>query len=685
MISIMSSVVPIIFAFSNVPPAHDAKFKFEVWLGYARALAVDGALPNWFPILNHGVNTVIYGLTLDGTDYLTIIAMHLFQLKPSVAFSFYLFLNVLLMNHALAFIFARLNLAKIWAFTFITLNSLSYWNYWQYNWNLFLLTKLLIVFCFTLNFTYKRNVSSLLLLFIINIGYVPFGGATYLSLIIVYIEALLFFAYLVIAAIRNQIKISNLKLKSHGKDFIYIALIAFYLYYFLLQFIQLKKDIRFTAPSRDSLGNMSLENFLSYGGYLGIEKYTQLFGNILKSQIVGPGSPDFQLQIGSLSLIYVIFGVFYNREKLSILSKLAITIVLLCFIIFYPFQLFWTLAYKFAPGIDLVRHLSYLSVIVTLPLIYLIAKLFSGQKKQRYSRFTFYLISTSCVYIVIVFIVVWKPIVNASTTRFETPVLAVVLILICLYAYYIYHIKRHSEKIFLNNWGIAFVFMGAAMAQSLVSFSAQVPIYQMIKTSYLNQVDIPYNEQLPKTRTYQPENFLNQSWTNSGGVTYGTKALLTNADYCRAAWRQDSMSTSLYEWNNQEYKGLTCYKDKVGVFQDQIELEKASRISFLSFNKVQIVYSLPKSLRSDLDRKKAILIYRDAMSRAGIWQARDEKGDIVPIVESIEGFKSVAITKNQGEITFTVKRLNVLTNTIKMFLDLLVLIIIWIQIFVKRV
>lgn len=689
----MSSITPIVFSIRNIPPAHDAKLKFEIWVSYARAISLDGQTPSWFPTINTGINSSMYGIILDGTDKIVILAMHVFNLRPSLAFSVYLFLNLLLMNYCISYIFNSLNLDNVWCITFVTINSLSYWAFWQYNWNLFLMLKLLVSMCFIHNLIIKRNLKSFLFLILIDISYIPYGGAVYLALIVVYLQGIAILVYTFLRFVRSIYKRPESKRVDFGswrqklrylgnlKDQTFnlpsltaLLLIAFYIFYSNLQIQQIKSDIKFISPGRNSMGQMSLGNYLDYGGYTGFSKYLVLLGNILEGQVVGKGFPDFQLIVGPVCLIYILIGVIYGKLRINrFVISLALSILVFVFV-FKPSSTLWALAFLYAPGLDLARHLAYLSVITLIPIALVVAKLYSSEQlviKNR--KFVVIVTLSSVIYMNFIGVLIWKPIITKNKIDFASPAFTVGLCLVISYALYFYAINRYNRKQF-NSMYLAFVYMFAAVGQSAVSYAVQVPSTIQMRDSYLNRLEIPYAVSLPKSRTPSPIDELNEDWSESGGVTYATKGFISNGDYCKTNWRQDFVSTSIWEKTvDSQRKNDNCIYSKLSLETENKEFYANVKFKKLSFNKVEVIYKISESTHQrKFNSATYILVYRDAMSRAGLWEAHDNNGNRVPIVETKDGFKSVALHSLEGKITFKIKLIYVFNNSVKFILDILV-------------
>jgi hypothetical protein len=677
LIIVLSGVVPLVYSLAGIVPSHDSKWRFELWMGYARSLILDNSFPSWFPITHFGINTALYNQYLDVTDYLTIFFMAVIHLNPSHAFSIYIFLNLLLLNLAFYYVARIAHVRELWTMCFVTLFSATYWSYWQTSWNLVLMNKYLIAICMIYYWYQNISLRKSLLLLLFNLAYLPYGGTPYLTISVYYIQLflILILAFKKRHELARRILFSNQK-KGRTENFIIIAYtggLLFYVYVLICQFLLITEDVRFRSPNRSPSGRVSFETFINYGGYTGWEKFTSLIGNILEDQIVGRGSPDFQLMVGPLSVQLILFAMLLLRGKLLYLEKLLLFSIGLGIILFLPISMVWKAIYQVAPGISYIRHLSYLSVLILVPIALLTGSLLSRMSKHLTTnkiRMSFEV--GAIAYTSLVVVLIWRPYIKRHAISLENPAIICASILFLVFLSYSSREGVSRKEFNKSEFSISAIFVFVGLSQSLLSYNIQIPIDDQRTRNYLVSTDMPYTESLPTVRTTSPDSLQDERWSVYSGGTYTTKSFVANRDYCKTSWRID-LESKVFNFNNVDIKSLedSCELSKTSLYLDDSKLYMATRITKLTFNRVEVEYKLPSNISMDKD-SKLHLIYRDAASLIDVWQAFDSNGKLLKISSSSQGFKRITLEMSSGTVIMVVKNQFVVLNTLKAIADVLI-------------
>jgi hypothetical protein len=510
-----------------------------------------------------------------------------------------------------------------------------------------------------------------------NVAFLPYGGTPYLTISVYYIQLLLILIIIFKKRhkLAGRIPFSNRE-KNLTKDFMIIAYtggLLFYVYVLINQFLLITEDVRFQSPNRSPSGKVSFETFINYGGYTGWKKFTSIIGNILEEQIVGPGSPDFQLIIGPLSLLFILLAILLLRGKLRYVEKLLLLSIGLGIVLFLPINMAWKVIYQVAPGISYIRHLSYLSVLIIVPIALLMGSLLSRASKHLSSKkiqisFT----AGAIAYTSLLFVLIWWPYIERHEISLENPAIICASILFLMYLSYSWHSISNFNEFDKSEFSISAIFVFVGLAQSLLSYNIQIPIDDQRTRNYLVSTNMPYTESLPIVRTTNPDPLQDERWSVNSGGTYITKSFVTNKDYCKTSWRID-LESKIFKFKNVDLKSFekSCEFSKTSLYLDDLELNRTTRITNLTFNRVEIEYELPSNIGIDKD-SKLHLIYRDAASLIDVWQAMDAHGNLLKISSSPQGFKKINLEMSSGTVIIAVKNQFIVLNALKVMADVMI-------------
>lgn len=708
-----SSIAPLVFYLSDIYPAHDSRSKFEAWYLAAKSLRLSGEYPLWIPNYEEGVNSMFLLFSYGGIDQLMINLIYAFKWNATAIFAIYIFFNTLITALAIIWLFRLLEIPKIWQVVFISLNSITFYAWWQPFFNLIGLQRAIIASTFILYLFKNKTINAFLLLTLYTIVILPFGYVSYFALVLIGVQllaVLYFFASrknrkAFLSSITNPI--GTLKINGHKKvvPALFFFILVFYLYYQISFVLFGSREITVTTAGRNNLGLIDLNTFLEYGGALGWSKFLSIIGSIsaLSSNL------DFPLLVGPFAgavLIQVI--VYYIRTRSPMLKKFNWTIMIIVGIS-VPLVPLATLLYYVFPFVAFSRHIASYSIFL-IPIVYVMFGLWwkkvtepaiaesrnVKRKESKGIKLEQFIWVLSFSISAIIFCATLYSLIDETKLYdnvFQKLYPAFVFIALSFFGL-LFVKKMVLECIQIYNREKAPLSRIAKSAPILLLASnlMTIPIVTILiydfqklnNENYLVSANENLSVELPLEREPRMTRVQELNSLSTAGAIYPGINTVLNLDNCGIEQRKDLISKSIFDAAGREasfkdilplyrgsFIGYLCEKNKSSrvyfVNDEGLEVKGSYTFKELNYNRVVIDYKL-----SQLKENPVFLVYRDANSRIGLWKA-SVFGKEVTIVENVKGYKSIKLSSNSGTLEFNAVHSTKLREHLKAVIDILVL------------
>ena len=376
----VGSVFSIFYIFlisqNRLPFDHDTFQYLQQQYIYFNEIVQNGSLPLWFPFMSHGLATNVYFFHQLNLLSPVLYLIGFFANEINYLYLFYL----AIWFHEMFFLAGVILLSSIYyknrqtiLWVCITLMGSSIW-YPQIWWNFHLYYYIPIVLYSIHRFFATLRVRYLaftILFFSLTVyGNLPYYGIFVSFVILTYI--LFTSRSYSIKGCLNKGKNVSLNFKFYYGDiklfftkYITLKNCMFSLFFIAILFTSLyhikhaESQTAFIGQGRDASGRVNFFTFLSYGGSIGIEKYTDFLARYGKSR-------DINLYAGIFLLPFVLMSILYCRKRISFsIAGVAVVVILFSIGIFVSH-----LFYFFYPMSFLFRHIGLTATVAKLFIVF---------------------------------------------------------------------------------------------------------------------------------------------------------------------------------------------------------------------------------------------------------------------------------------------------------------------------
>ena len=370
-----AGLAPTLGYFNGMSPSVDGLQKMISWIPSIKSIIYEGQFPLWIPNFGHGINAAVWNQSLSGVYTIATFSVVLNILDLKQAFFFWIFVYSLITFLSIRWIFNHLKLERTWYLGLITLLSISYYTLIQVYFNflgiaIFVLL-VFVIYRFVLHQDIRRFAELIALIFCI----LPYGYLVYAAPLFFYIGILTLWNSRVNFS-TNWKKPKSFTFNQILKLSPYLLVIIIYSCFLAYQLIASRSDISIVSPSRNEEGGQSLKSFLSYGGFQGFAKFSNILGFGFKEILSGKTHLDFWLLVSPISIGLIIVGLRYLNLRSVQNIEVRTWIVNSTFIFFFtlPFVPLTSVLFYVLPEINKLRHISYFSFLLV-PSLYILSAL----------------------------------------------------------------------------------------------------------------------------------------------------------------------------------------------------------------------------------------------------------------------------------------------------------------------
>jgi hypothetical protein len=458
---------------------------------------------------------------------------------------------------------------------------------------------------------------------------------------------------------------------------IFMSIITIWTFFLKFQYSTVKNDITILSIGRNMSGSQTFNDYIKYGGHSGFEKTSMMLGQMLDSQNIIYGSPDFFLSVAPFTLIMLIFAI-TRLKKSSYKEKLLFSIITILIAYSFPVEILARFAFYHLPGISLSRHITYTFAFVgPFITIFLGMYIFSVITSKNNSSLR---TLQSIFYIQLLYVVMWLLYINHKYKSLSKSfdqiqmILIFYIILSCIGMLLLHKnganvnvMEKRIRKFYI---GVVLIYFGSALIYILGMFQIQIQSHHPQKDNYLNLYANNLASSLPITRIEnETSNSQGNLWRLSGAL-YMTRNNFLNIDPCIVTERIDFISKSIFM--NKEMinrSNSRCHREKVSIdYKNQSSDNVSAKLAKLLYNQATIeIQDVSKSETDQVIK----LTYRDAYSKSKLFESIDEKGTEYEIQESQDGYKVIHITSETSTINFKIKSFYVNLLRAKVICDIL--------------
>jgi len=380
---------PILIALNRLPIAHDSEGVITSWIPFLKSFSLYKEFPVYIPNYSFGLPNY-FTMFQDPVSIFLITLFSLFSLQNlTIMFAIYILILNILLALMVKFICRSLNTNIILSAAITGFILCVYSPTWAYHFN-FRLKFSVVVFIFSIIYLYvEMSLNRVLRISLLHFGFIIFGSLTYV-LPVLYLTFGLVSTPLLVNYFREHgfKKSLHWRAKNYrvwAENTLLMVLNCVYLFLTVYNF-RIVSSLSVVAGNRLPDGKVSFNDFLSYGGNVGWEKFLHFLGPY-KSLAV---TPDFSLIGGFLLLPLSIFGIVQIKKMQSIVRALYIGLMMsVVFILLFswPVESVGKVLYYYVPFFDRMRHVAYVSSIVTtLTAFAAVLALLSFQNEQKPSK-----------------------------------------------------------------------------------------------------------------------------------------------------------------------------------------------------------------------------------------------------------------------------------------------------------
>jgi hypothetical protein len=364
-----------------VYPKHDTLSRFQVFSYVYSSLSESGEFPLWVPYLDLGQTLSVFGMSTNGpSQYLIMLLGLLFGVDNDlILYGVSLVLVQFVLVSGLVLFCREICLDGSETFFICLSAGLLSDPVFQVDFNYLIYVPFPMFLWFLLRFSRTGDVIYVIWMLSFGAAFLLFGQTTYLAIFTIYIISFWTLACIAIYWPRfygywidstfDLITIPDVRNFVSLRTIVFAVLIIettvlLFLFYFLTN--DVLGNLSVDSPGRDPLtGKVDLTSYLTYGGFVGLEKYVELFS--------GPRHTyDFSLFVGKIVVSCALFSLIYFQrltvnERRSILFTGFGVIVVICFTAPDAVPLAQVLYYL--PFMPVVRHVGYFGPIVKIFLV----------------------------------------------------------------------------------------------------------------------------------------------------------------------------------------------------------------------------------------------------------------------------------------------------------------------------
>lgn len=379
LIIMLSILVNMPYFSESYYPAHDTLTVFQFFSYFFSQLSLAHDIPMWLPSTAFGMPIEPYLLFSFGPfQYMSLAIGYLFNIQNTLnLFSISIIGDTLFLAFG-TYLFCRHSMQSRWIpiacvislLLLVQFDQQIYWNF-----------KILLPIPFSLYFAHRGIESlnpayllcSMTVLLCFSFGSLPYVLPVQFYLTLTYslclIAPKLTWSDFQVHSFQSLIKQLCEQLKQRNTLLLFlVSLFFFILCALMMHQIQrvMRLEMAYVTGGRNADLSVSMETFLSYGGFTGFEKIKELLTGL--PTITSGYRHDFLAFAGLTTVIFAIYS-FFSKHKST--SQIALTVTTLIAIAFTVTATGIAHIAYYLPGMNIVRHLAYFITVGKLLLIML--------------------------------------------------------------------------------------------------------------------------------------------------------------------------------------------------------------------------------------------------------------------------------------------------------------------------